>query len=85
MGVVGIGIATNLTFFLNAFVITLYVSYYEQDIHEAWFFPNKYCFYGIVDYMKLGIPAMLMICLEWWTFELQTFIASFISIDATGS
>ena len=35
--------------------------------------------------MKLGIPATLMICLEWWTFEFLTFVSSFISIDATAA
>lgn len=32
--------------------------------------------------MKVGAPSIAMVCLEWWSFELMTFIAAFISVDA---
>src|SRR5450830_753751 len=38
-----------------------------------------------MDYLRLGVPAMLMLCLEWWTFEIQTFMASFISVEDTAT
>lgn len=33
----------------------------------------------------MAIPSMLMTCLEWWAFEIQTLFASFISDDATAA
>ena len=56
-GVIGCAIATNITFYLNFLLITVYVSLYEKDISEAWFWPNKDCFIGLIDYEN-GIMTM---------------------------
>jgi Na+-driven multidrug efflux pump len=68
--VIGVAMATNLTAFLNLVGLTTYVSFFEKDLQDAWFWPNKDCFKGILEYMKLGVPAMLMVCFEWWVFEI---------------
>lgn len=47
--------------------------------------PDKTIFNGINEYVKMGLAASVMISLEWWCFEIQTAIASFISIVATAS
>ena len=33
------------------------------------------------QYLKLGIPGLLMVCIEWWSFEVATFVTG--SIDDT--
>ena len=85
LNIMGTALAMNITAFSNAMLITVYVTYFQPDLREAWFWPDKDCFQGLLDYLRLGIPAMLMLCFEWWTFEIQTFMASFISVQAIGS
>lgn len=35
--------------------------------------------------MKIGLPSSAMISLEWWSFEIQAILASYISVVAVGS
>ena len=35
--------------------------------------------------MQLAIPSMLMLCLEWWMFELGGFLAGLISDTELGA
>jgi len=36
---------------------------------------------GLWGYMKLGIPSMLFIVLEWSSYDIQTVIAGYISLQ----
>jgi len=38
-------------------------------------------FMQLWDYLKLGIPSMLFILLEWSSYDCQTVIAGYISIE----
>ena len=40
---------------------------------------------GLHEFMKIGDPSIIMTCLEWWSFELMTVIASYISIPAVAT
>ena len=40
---------------------------------------------GLQEFMKIGGPSIVMTCLEWWSFELMTVIASYISIPAVAT
>ena len=33
------------------------------------------------QFLKLALPGMIMLCLEWWSAEISNFIAGFISKD----
>lgn len=37
------------------------------------------------SFIKLAIPSMLMLCLEWWLFEVGGFLAGVISEAELGS
>jgi len=85
MKLVGTAISNTLTAVLNLATILIYTSYNLPELKEAWFFPGRDSFTHLGEYLKVSIPTMLMVCLEWWTFEIQTFFASFISVDSTGA
>ncbi|CAH1777023.1 unnamed protein product [Owenia fusiformis] len=36
-------------------------------------------------YMKLAIPGMLMICIEWWSFEIGTFLTGILGLTQQGT
>lgn len=40
---------------------------------------------GLLDYLKLGLPSIGMVCLEWWSFEIMTLFAAYTSLTATAS
>ena len=86
-GLVGTAICSGITGATNLAGLIIYLEYFATgDLRKSWFLmPDRDSFVGLLDYLKLGIPAMMMICLEWWTFEIQTFMASFISVEATAT
>jgi Na+-driven multidrug efflux pump len=85
LGVAGAAYASTITALTNLIVIHFYVNYYLPEIKEAWFMPNKDSFNGLFHYIRFAFPAMLMLCIECWTFEILTLFSSWISVDAIGT
>lgn len=84
LDVVGVSMATLITFFLNFFITTLYCRY-DKEIRKSFFFPTKESFQELGDYLRIGVPSCCMLCLEWWSFEVLALMAGYISVDATGA
>lgn len=81
LGVKGAAIATSITYFCDFALITLYVGRIGC-LKESWFLPNKDCFKGLTDFMKVGLPSVAMLCLGWWGYELMTLLSGYISVSA---
>jgi MATE family multidrug resistance protein len=82
LGVTGASIATCITYWLNLILITVYVTYKSGVVEPiSWHFPNKDSFVGWGEYLKYGVPAALMLCLEWWSFEIMALFAGMLSIN----
>lgn len=82
LDLVGICLSTNLNPILNMILVTWWIEKYEKnkDLKEAWsLVPDRKSFVGMKRYAKMGVAACAMICLEFWTFDMQQFIGSFIS------
>jgi multidrug resistance protein, MATE family len=78
-GIVGTGIASiisNGTIFL---ICAVYASMLE-DIKESIFWPDYRSFQGLTEYLKIGVPQTLMLCSEWWAFELITLITGYLGV-----
>ena len=41
---------------------------------------NSLC--GWPEYLRLAIPATILLCSEWWAFEILTLIAGLIGVKA---
>ena len=81
LGIRGSCYASSVTMFINLTFITI-ISCYIEEIKDAWFMPNRESLLGIVEYMKIGVPMMLVNCLEFWAFHIQSFILIFLSVEA---
>ena len=40
---------------------------------------------GLKHYASIGIPAALMLCIEWWAFEITVILAGYMSITDQAS
>lgn len=84
MEIQGTALATCLTHFLNLVAFAIYTEKFTCDKvrKEAWFLPTKETLdlSGLLSYLKLGLPSTGMVCLEWWSIEVMTFLTGFISI-----
>ena len=59
-----------------------------DEIKEALVFPSVRDILNLSslsEYMELGVPSALMLCLEWWVFEIMILMAGFIGVDEQAS
>lgn len=71
LDLIGVTIATNLNAVFNLTLIMLWIQYKEsKNLGEAWCKPDTKCFAGLWDYCKMGFAACVMLCLEWWTYDM---------------
>ena len=71
MKVVGLGLAgtiTNFTLYLSVLIYTNYVEHLKDAIF--WFESDTLKKEDTITYLKYGIPALLLTCLQWWANEI---------------
>jgi multidrug resistance protein, MATE family len=78
-GVAGAGIAMTTTYLVQYLVIIIY-AYCLPQISQALSCPGKQSFVGWGEYLAISLPATLMICAEWWCFEILALLAGYIGV-----
>ena len=68
-GVEGAAISLSITYWSLAIVYTCYIRC-SSLYNTSWQGWTMEAFGGWLHYCKYGIPGMIMLCLEWWTFEI---------------
>jgi len=81
MGINGLIISTTITFVIQLTVLLIYSTWWLPDLSEAIFLPSLDAFTGWSQYMKLSIPALLMLCSEWWAFEIITLMSGYLGVN----
>lgn len=84
MGVTGLGIATAITYFTMLMIITIN-AWCISHIRDCIFFPTADSFRDWGEYFRLSVPATVMICAEWWSFEILVILAGIMGIVEQGS
>ncbi|KAM4742310.1 multidrug and toxin extrusion protein 1 [Anableps anableps] len=78
MGVAGSAIANTLSEFSLAGFLYAYIMW--KGLHKTtWGGWTKECLFDWKSYIHLAIPGMVMMCVEWWTYEIGGFLAGLIS------
>jgi len=75
----GVALSSTITNGLQLAYVAVYASR-REDIKEAIFMPDMDAFNGWKMYLKLAIPATLMLCGEWWYFELLTLTSGYLGV-----
>lgn len=70
----GAGLSILIGQALNALLTTLYMWYYEP-IPNTIFMINKKCFKDLWSYLRISLPSTLLMCAEWWSFEILAIFA----------
>ncbi|XP_008297385.1 multidrug and toxin extrusion protein 1 [Stegastes partitus] len=78
MGVAGSALANTLSQFAMTGILYAYIIL--KGLHKAtWGGWSKECLQDWGSYVRLAIPSMVMLCVEWWTYEIGGFLAGLIS------
>ncbi|XP_034393392.1 multidrug and toxin extrusion protein 1-like [Cyclopterus lumpus] len=78
LGVAGSAAANAISQYLLAVILFVYICC--RGLHKAtWGGWSLECLQEWGPFVQLAIPSMLMLCLEWWLFEIGGFLAGVIS------
>jgi MATE family multidrug resistance protein len=80
LGILGIIYANTLTNSIQFLIILIYAGK-KQSIKESIFWPDYDSFNAWKPYLTLSIPSTVMLCAEWWYFELLTLVAGYIGVN----
>ncbi|XP_047433694.1 multidrug and toxin extrusion protein 1-like [Mugil cephalus] len=84
LGVAGSAAANAISQYLLAVVLYVYICL--RGLHKpTWGGWSLDCLQEWGPFIKLAIPSMLMLCLEWWMFEIGGFLAGIISEAELGA
>lgn len=77
----GVAIATAITYLTNFIAITLFIQFKVELIHrESWHFFNYDWIRRIDEFLKYGVPASLMLIMEWWSYEFLHIYAGWLGL-----
>uniref|UniRef100_A0A673X851 Multidrug and toxin extrusion protein 1-like n=1 Tax=Salmo trutta TaxID=8032 RepID=A0A673X851_SALTR len=78
LGVAGSAAANSISQYSLAVFLYCYIVW--QGLHKAtWEGWSADCLQEWGQFIRLAIPSMLMLCLEWWTFEIGGILAGLIN------
>ncbi|XP_070419676.1 multidrug and toxin extrusion protein 2-like isoform X1 [Equus przewalskii] len=84
LGVLGSAWANTTSQFFLSGLLFLYI--WWKKIHiDTWGGWTGDCFQEWDSYIRLAVPSMFMLCIEWWTFEIGTFLAGLINVTELGA
>ncbi|KAG8451761.1 hypothetical protein GDO86_003816, partial [Hymenochirus boettgeri] len=84
LGVVGSAWANTTSEFANALFLFLYIRL-KKIYKETWTGWSRDCLQEWGSFIRLAIPSMLMVCIEWWSFEIGGFLSGVISVAELGA
>ncbi|XP_019173064.1 PREDICTED: protein DETOXIFICATION 12-like [Ipomoea nil] len=79
LGCKGAALAIGLSYWLNVFLLGVYVRYSSScnDTRISISF-SKEVYSSIGEFVCLAIPSACMICLEWWTYEIVVLLSGLL-------
>ena len=79
MDVIGLALATDVTNFIILSTILINSSC-VPSIKEAIILPNRDALRDWGKYIRIALPATVLICAEWWAFEVLTLLAGILGV-----
>ncbi|KAL8199051.1 UNVERIFIED_CONTAM: hypothetical protein K2H54_032936, partial [Gekko kuhli] len=73
MGVRGSAWANTIAQYSQAIILFLYIRWKKLHV-ETWGGWSTECLQEWDVFLSLAVPSMLMTCIEWWTFEIGSFL-----------
>jgi len=78
----GAAAATNITYILNMVLTDIWIRWKKNsDFKDMVFWYDSSCWSDLGTFLKIGIPGMLMLCFEWWAFELLAIFTGLLGVN----
>ncbi|CAN0892299.1 Protein DETOXIFICATION 14 [Linum grandiflorum] len=73
----GAALAMGLSYWLSFIILALYVKY-SPSCAKTRAPISKDLFHGIGEFFRYAVPSTVMLCLEWWSFELLVLLSGLL-------
>ncbi|ORX49776.1 MATE efflux family protein [Hesseltinella vesiculosa] len=77
MGFIGAPLATSFSYWLMLILLLVYIRY--VDGMAAWGGWTRECLQDWKPFIRLALPGVVAVSVEWWTFEITALAASYLS------
>ncbi|CAL5058724.1 unnamed protein product [Urochloa decumbens] len=77
MGRNGAAMANGVSYFANLSFLAVYVRV-SPACKSTWTGFSAEAFRGVCDFLKLAVPSAVMVCMEWWSFELLVLLSGLL-------
>ncbi|KAM4047045.1 multidrug and toxin extrusion protein 2-like isoform 1-T1 [Anomaloglossus baeobatrachus] len=84
LGVIGSAWANTIAQYSQAMILFLYIRVKKLHVN-TWGGWSKECLQDWNSFVTLAVPSMLMVCIEWWTYEIGSFLVGLISVVELGA
>ncbi|XP_040192729.1 multidrug and toxin extrusion protein 1-like isoform X2 [Rana temporaria] len=84
LGVIGSAWANTIAQFSQALLLFLYIRLKKLHV-PTWGGWSLECLQDWNTFVALAVPSMLMVCIEWWTYEIGSFLVGLISVVQLGA
>ena len=78
-GIYGFGIVTVIISTLQIIVLQICIRCSHQ-FKDALFWPRRDSLEGWSEYLAISLPTCLMLCAEWWFFEIMIILAGTMGV-----
>ncbi|KAJ1982166.1 ethionine resistance protein [Dimargaris verticillata] len=79
IGFVGAPLANSISYWIMFILFVLYVRFVGGG--EAWGGWDRRCLQGWRHFITLALPGMVMVCCEWWAFEVVALSSSYLGTN----
>uniref|UniRef100_A0A8C9DUH0 Solute carrier family 47 member 1 n=1 Tax=Prolemur simus TaxID=1328070 RepID=A0A8C9DUH0_PROSS len=84
LGVIGSALANMISQFTLALLLFLYIL--GKKLHQAtWGGWSLECLQDWASFLHLAVPSMLMLCIEWWAYEVGSFLSGILGMVELGA
>ncbi|KAG0519131.1 hypothetical protein BDA96_09G237500 [Sorghum bicolor] len=77
LGYIGASLAISLSYWLNVIMLAAYIRY-SNSCKETRSPPTVEAFKGVGVFLRLALPSALMLCFEWWSFEILILVSGIL-------
>ncbi|KAK9013125.1 hypothetical protein V6N11_041145 [Hibiscus sabdariffa] len=77
MGMTGAALSTGLALWFNVALLVIYMRY-SSACEKSRAFISKDVFSCVKEFFSYGVPSAVMVCLEWWSFELLILLSGLL-------
>ena len=77
LGNKGAALANTISYLTNVSILALYIRI-SPSCKSTWTGLSTEAFRDILGFLRLAVPSALMVCWEWWSFELLVLVSGFL-------